>query len=108
MSRRRRRPDRVRSREKACALAVFAINAAVLTAAMLALVFSSLTVGSPVALTERVVLAAGLVALLVVNLALLGACLRRSNGCRASRASVDPLRSGSRVPVVGGDARSPS
>ena len=50
---------------------VFAINAAVLTAAMLALVVSPLTVSFPIALTELVVLAAGLVALLVVNLALL-------------------------------------
>ena len=41
----------------------FAINTAVLTAAMLALVVSPLTVSFPVALTELVVLAAGLVAL---------------------------------------------
>jgi two-component system sensor histidine kinase UhpB len=78
---------------------VFAINAAVLTAAMVALVVSPLTVSFPVALAELVVLAAGLVALLVVNLAL----LRRLFGPleRLSRfmREVDPLRPGSRVPV---------
>jgi two-component system sensor histidine kinase UhpB len=50
---------------------VFAINAAVLTAATVALVVSPLTVSFPVALTELVVLAAGLAALLVANVALL-------------------------------------
>jgi two-component system sensor histidine kinase UhpB len=82
---------------------VFAINAAVLTAAMLALVVSPLTVSFPVALTELVVLAGGLVALLAVNLAL----LRRLFGPleRLSRfmREVDPLRPGSRVPIEGAD-----
>ena len=61
---------------------VFVINALVLTAAAVALVVSPLTVSFPVALTELLVLAAGLVARLVVNLVLL-----RRSGSRASGAT---------------------
>ena len=59
---------------------VFAINATILTGAMVALVVSPLTVSFPVALTELVVLGAGLVALLFVNLA----WLRRVHAARAT------------------------
>jgi two-component system sensor histidine kinase UhpB len=50
---------------------VFATNAAVLVAATLALVLSPATVSFPVALAEVVVLAAGLAAMLALNLVLL-------------------------------------
>jgi two-component system sensor histidine kinase UhpB len=82
---------------------VFAVNATVLTAAMVALVVSPLTVSFPVALTELFVLGVGLAALLLVNLA----GLRRvfEPLARLSRAmrEVDPLQPGSRVPVEGAD-----
>ena len=82
---------------------VFAINAAVLSSAMLALVVSPLTVSFPVALTELVVLAAGLVALLVVNLALLRRVFAPLDRLSRFMREVDPLRPGSRVPIVRGD-----
>jgi two-component system, NarL family, sensor histidine kinase UhpB len=82
---------------------VFAINAAVLSSAMLALVVSPLTVSFPVALTELVVLAAGLVALLVVNLALLRRVFAPLDRLSRFMREVDPLRPGSRVPIVDGD-----
>lgn len=84
-------------------LRVFAINATVLTFAAVALVISPLTVSFPVALTELVVLSAGLAGLLVVNLAL----LRRVFGplARLTRfmREVDPLRPGSRIPPGSAD-----
>ena len=87
---------------------VFAINAAVLTAAMLALVVSPLTVSFPVALTELVVLAAGLAALLVVNLALLRRVFAPLDRLSRFMREVDPLRPGSRVPLAEATQRSPS
>jgi two-component system sensor histidine kinase UhpB len=78
---------------------VFATNAAVLVAATLALVLSPATVSFPVALTEVVVLAAGLTAMLALNLVL----LRRAFGplSRLTRfmREVDPLRPGARAAV---------
>jgi len=82
---------------------VFAINAAGLTAATLALVVTPLTVSFPVALTELVVLAAGLVALLVVNLALLRRVFAPLDRLSRFMGEVDPLRPGSRAPAVDGD-----
>jgi two-component system, NarL family, sensor histidine kinase UhpB len=82
---------------------VFAVNAAVLTAAMVALVVSPLTVSFPVALTELVVLAAGLVALLVVNLVLLSRVFAPLGRLSRFMREVDPLRPGSRAPAVAGD-----
>ena len=81
----------------------FAINTAVLTAAMLALVVSPLTVSFPVALTELVVLAAGLVALLAVNLALLRRVFAPLARLSRIMREVDPLQPGSRVPFGDGD-----
>ena len=82
---------------------VFAINATVLTSAMLALVVSPLTVSFPVALTELAVLAAGLAALLVVNLALLRRIFAPLDRLSRFMREVDPLRPGSRVPLADGD-----
>jgi two-component system, NarL family, sensor histidine kinase UhpB len=77
---------------------VFAINAAVLTAAAVGLVVSPLTVSFPVALTELVVLSAGLVALLVANLVLLRRVFAPLERLTRFMRDVDPLRPGSRVP----------
>jgi two-component system sensor histidine kinase UhpB len=82
---------------------VFAINAAVLTAAMLALVVSPLTVSFPVALTELVVLAAGLLALMAVNLALLRRVFAPLARLTRTMREIDPLEPGNRVPVGNGD-----
>jgi two-component system sensor histidine kinase UhpB len=82
---------------------VFAINAAGLTAATLALVVTPLTVSFPVALTELVVLAAGLVALLAVNLALLRRVFAPLDRLSRFMGEVDPLRPGSRAPAAHGD-----
>ena len=83
---------------------VFAINAAVLSAAMLALVVSPLTVSFPVALTELAVLAVGLVALLAVNLALLRRVFAPLDRLSRFMREVDPLRPGSRVPLPDGNS----
>jgi two-component system, NarL family, sensor histidine kinase UhpB len=81
---------------------VFAINAAVLTVAAAGLVISPLTVSFPVALTELVVLVAGLIALLAVNVMLLRRVFAPLDRLTTFMREVDPLRPGSRVPV--GDA----
>ena len=78
---------------------VFAINAAVLTAATVALVASPLTVSFPIALTELVVLAAGLAALLVANVALLRRVFAPLGRLSRFMRDVDPMQPGSRVPV---------
>lgn len=82
---------------------VFAINAAGLTAATIALVVTPLTVSFPVALTELIVLAAGLVALLTVNLALLRRVFAPLDRLSRFMGEVDPLRPGSRAPAAHGD-----
>jgi two-component system sensor histidine kinase UhpB len=82
---------------------VFAINAAVLTAAAITLVVSPLTVSFPVALTELVVLTAGLVALLAVNLALLRRVFAPLDRLSRFMRRVDPLRPGARVPAGNAD-----
>ncbi len=78
---------------------VFATNAAILIVATLVLVVSPATVSFPVALTEVVVLAVGLAAMLGLNLVL----LRRAFGplSRLTRfmRGVDPLQPGARVSV---------
>src|SRR5918992_3571435 len=77
----------------------FAINAAVLTAAAVALVVSPLTVSFPVALTELVVLLAGLLALLAMNYGLLGRVFGPLSRLTHFMRDVDPLRPGGRVPA---------
>jgi two-component system sensor histidine kinase UhpB len=82
---------------------VFAINATILTAAMVALVVSPLTVSFPVALTELLVLGAGLAALLLVNLAWLRRVFTPLARLSRTMREVDPLKPGSRVPLEDGD-----
>lgn len=78
---------------------MFAVNAAVLTVATLALAVSPATVSFPLALAEAVVLTVGLVVLLVVNLLLLRRTMRPLDRLTRLMRTVDPLRPGSRVTV---------
>ena len=78
---------------------VFATNAAVLALAATVLVVSPATISSPVALTEAVVVALGLVAMLVLNFALLRRALSPLEGLRTLMRGADPLRPGIRAPV---------
>jgi two-component system, NarL family, sensor histidine kinase UhpB len=84
-------------------LRVFAINATVLTLAAVALVVSPLTVSFPVALTELVVLSAGLVAVLAVNYALLRRVFAPLARLTGFMRGVDPLQPGSRVLIEEAD-----
>jgi len=80
---------------------IFAVNAVLLIVAAVALALSPATVSFPIALTEGIVLAAGLVAILIVNLLL----VRRSFAplVRLTRLmrSVDLLTPGQRLEVTG-------
>jgi two-component system sensor histidine kinase UhpB len=78
---------------------VFATNAAVLVLAATVLVVSPATISFPVALTEAVVLAVGLAAMLVLNVALLRGALSPLDGLRTLMRGADPLRPGIRAPV---------
>jgi two-component system sensor histidine kinase UhpB len=78
---------------------VFATNALVLAVAAVALALSPATVSFPVALTEAVVLALGLGAMLAMNFALLRRALSPLERLRAFMRSADPLRPGTRAPV---------
>ncbi len=81
---------------------VFATNAAVLVLAFLGLVFAPVTVSVPPAAIELVVLAAGLVALLALNLTLLHPAFRPLNDLVDTMQRHDPLSPGNRVRVDGG------
>jgi two-component system sensor histidine kinase UhpB len=83
---------------------VFAANAAVLVVAFLALVFAPVTVSIPVAATELAVLVGGLVALILMNLALLRPAMRPLDELAMAMRRHDPLTPGSRVAVDGGPA----
>src|SRR5215208_6367444 len=82
---------------------VFASNAAVLVAATLLLVLSPATVSFPVALTEAVVLAGGLSAMLGIDFLLLRRAFGPLARLRRFMAAVDPLRPGARAAVDGAD-----
>jgi two-component system, NarL family, sensor histidine kinase UhpB len=83
---------------------VFGTNAAVLVLAFLALVFAPVTVSVPPATIELVVLAAGLVCLLALNLALLRPAFRPLDELVETMRGHDPLSPGKRVRVDGGPA----
>ena len=83
---------------------VFGTNAAVLVLAFLALVFAPVTVSVPPAAIELVVLAAGLVCLLALNLALLRPAFRPLDELVETMRGHDPLSPGKRVRVSGGPA----
>jgi two-component system sensor histidine kinase UhpB len=81
---------------------VFLGNAVVLTVATLLLVLTPATVSFPVALTEAVVLAGGLAAMLAFDFVLLRRALSPLGRLRRLMADVDPLNPGARAVV--GDA----
>jgi two-component system sensor histidine kinase UhpB len=83
---------------------VFGTNAAVLVLAFLALVFAPVTVSVPPATFELVVLVAGLLALLALNLALLRPAFRPLDELVETMRGHDPLSPGRRVRADGGPA----
>jgi two-component system sensor histidine kinase UhpB len=80
---------------------VFATNAMALTLATAALIFAPVTISVPVTLTELVVLLAGLVTLLALNLALLRPAFRSFEELADTMRRHDPLSPGERARVDG-------
>jgi two-component system, NarL family, sensor histidine kinase UhpB len=80
---------------------IFAVNAVLLVAAAAALALSPATVSFPIALTEGVVLAVGLVAILIVNLLLVRRSFAPLERLTRLMRRVDLLRPGQRVDVTG-------
>jgi two-component system, NarL family, sensor histidine kinase UhpB len=83
---------------------VFATNAAALFLAFLGLVLAPVTVSVPPDLTEVIVLVAGLVVLLVINLMLLRPALRPLDELAETMRRHDPLSPGARAPIDGDPA----
>jgi two-component system sensor histidine kinase UhpB len=81
---------------------VFGTNAAVLVLAFLGLVFAPVTVSVPPAAIEVVVLLAGLLCLLALNLVLLRPAFRPLDHLVETMRRHDPLTPGKRVDVEGG------
>src|SRR5688572_4501992 len=81
---------------------VFATQLAVLALVFLLLVFAPVTVSIPVKTTELVVLVGGLLALAMLGWLLLRATFRPLATVTETMRSIDPLRPGQRVPVIGG------
>src|SRR4051794_13362559 len=81
---------------------VFATNAVVLGLAFVVLVLGPVSVSAPVAAGEVVVLAAGLVVLLTVNLLLLRPAFRPLGELAETMRRHDPLSPGVRARLVGG------
>jgi two-component system, NarL family, sensor histidine kinase UhpB len=80
---------------------IFAVNAVLLVAAAVALAFSPATVSFPIALTEGIVLAVGLIAILIVNLLLVRRSFAPLERLTRLMRSVDLLRPGQRLDVTG-------
>jgi two-component system sensor histidine kinase UhpB len=80
---------------------VFLANAAVLAAATAALALAPITVSVPIALTELLVLVAGLLVMLLMDLALLRPAFRPLHALTAAMRDMDPLEPGRRVPAIG-------
>jgi two-component system sensor histidine kinase UhpB len=81
---------------------VYLTNAVVLGLAFLALVLAPVTVSAPVAATELLLLACGLLALLAVNLLLLRPAFGPLQELAETMRRHDPLSPGARARVVGG------
>jgi two-component system sensor histidine kinase UhpB len=98
-------PGAARARLTGMSLAtrVFLTNAAVLTAAVVALAVSPVTVSDPVALREGVVLVGALTALLLVNLVLFRRAFTPLVRLTDLMREVDLLAPGRRIPVDRGD-----
>jgi two-component system, NarL family, sensor histidine kinase UhpB len=97
---RRTRPSK-RDRALPFAWRIFAVNAVILVAAALALAFSPATVSFPIAATEGIVLAAGLIAILSVNLLLTRHAFAPLERLTRLMRSVDLLSPGQRLKVTG-------
>ena len=82
---------------------VFATNAAVLVAAAAALAVTPATVSFPVALTEAIVLVAGLAAVIALNLVLLRRVFRPLRALSMLMRGIDPLKPGARARVETSD-----
>jgi two-component system sensor histidine kinase UhpB len=82
----------------------FLTNAAVLIAAGLVLVLSPATVSSPVSVGEAAVLAAGVCAMLVLNLVLMRRAFAPLERLAGAMGTVDPQRHGQEIPVYGRDS----
>jgi two-component system sensor histidine kinase UhpB len=80
---------------------IFAVNAVLLIAAAVSLALSPATVSFPIALTEGIVLAVGLVVILIVNLLLVRRSFAPLGRLTRLMRSVDLLRPGERVEVSG-------
>jgi two-component system sensor histidine kinase UhpB len=80
---------------------VFATNAAALVLAYLGLVFAPVTVSVPPAATELVVLSAGLMLLLAINLEMLRSAFRPLDELAEAMRRHDPLSPGARARVDG-------
>ncbi|MET8147877.1 HAMP domain-containing sensor histidine kinase [Actinoplanes sp. NPDC049668] len=80
---------------------VFAINAAVLTAATVLVLLGPVTVSTPFVLTEALILSAGLVAMLVANGLLLRIGLAPLQRLTRAMTTIDLLRPGPRPTVTG-------
>src|SRR6185503_2045130 len=83
---------------------VFGTNAVVLVLAFLGLVLAPVTVSVPPAAIEVVILTAGLLCLLAINLALLRPAFRPLDHLVETMRGHDPLTPGTRVQVEGGPA----
>jgi two-component system sensor histidine kinase UhpB len=81
---------------------VFGTNAVVLVLAFLGLVFAPVTVSVPPATIEVLILMAGLLGLLALNLVLLRPAFRPLDHLVETMRRHDPLAPGKRVPVEGG------
>ena len=82
----------------------FLTNAAVLIAAGLVLVLSPATVSSPVSLGEATVLAAGVCAMLVLNVVLMRRTFAPLERLARAMGTVDPQRHGEEISVYGHDS----
>ena len=80
---------------------VFLVNAAILIVATLVVAITPATVSFPVELTEAIVLAAGLAAILVLNAFALRAALAPLERLTRSMREVDPYRPGVRLEATG-------
>jgi two-component system sensor histidine kinase UhpB len=80
---------------------VFLTDAVVLAVAVALLAIAPVTVSAPVALTELLVLVAGMVALLVLHFLLLRPAMLPLLALQAAM-RIDPMQPGRRVPVAGG------
>jgi two-component system sensor histidine kinase UhpB len=81
---------------------VFLTNAFVLTLALTLLALAPVTVSIPVALTELLILVAGMIAMLILNLLLLRPAFRPLHTLAATMRRIDPMEPGRRVEVEGG------